>query len=210
MIEQGLRERKKQRTRQAIATVALELFAQRGYQHTTVAEIAEAAEVSKGTLFAYFPSKEEIVFADTAPLREDLCRELRQRTKGLSALETLRAYMADHVVVPGERELLRERLIAENEQLRVHYRARIAEVEDAMAEAIAADMGEPPDGLRPRFAAAAVFAALTIAKQEARKAHGAKASQAEVDAVIDQAVAFIEGGLDAIAPRPARRRRAAS
>src|SRR5262249_43771945 len=116
MIEQGLRERKKQRTREAIATVALALFAERGYQQTTVAEIAEAAEVSKGTLFAYFPSKEEIVFADTAPLREDLCRELRHRTKGMSALETLRAYMTDHVVVPGERELLRERLIAENEQ----------------------------------------------------------------------------------------------
>ena len=177
MYEQGLRERKKQRTREAIATVALELFAARGYQQTTVAEIAEAAEVSKGTLFAYFPSKEEIVFADTAPLREHLCRELRQRSNGLSALETLRAYMSDHVVAPGERELLRERLIAENEQLRVHYRARMAEVEDAMAEAIAADMGEPVDGLRPRFAAAAVFAALTIAKAEARKAHSAKASR---------------------------------
>ena len=91
MLETGLRERKKQRTRETIVTAALELFAERGYQQTTVAEIAEAAEVSKGTLFAYFPSKEEIVFADTAPLREELLRELQPPHGGLSAQETLRA-----------------------------------------------------------------------------------------------------------------------
>ena len=128
MGELGLRERKKLRTREAIATVALDLFAERGYQQTTVAEIAEAAEVSKGTLFAYFPSKEEIVFADTSPLREQLCYELRHRSNGLSAVDTLRAFVADHMITPGPREALRERLIAENEQLRVHYRARQAEV----------------------------------------------------------------------------------
>ena len=79
LMVEGLRERKKQRTRETIVTVALELFAERGYQQTTVAEIAEAAEVSKGTVFAYFPSKEDIVFADTAPVCEDLLRQLRDR-----------------------------------------------------------------------------------------------------------------------------------
>src|SRR6476620_11853768 len=115
MGELGLRERKKLRTREAIATVALDLFAERGYQQTTVAEIAEAAEVSKATLFAYFPSKEEIVFSETAPLREDLLRELRERPSGLSALETLRAFAAAHLSVPDERQRLRERLIDEDE-----------------------------------------------------------------------------------------------
>jgi len=81
----GLRERKKQRTQETIVTVALELFAERGYQQTTVAEIAEAAEVSKGTVFAYFPSKEDIVFADTAPVCEDLLRQLRDRAPDRSA-----------------------------------------------------------------------------------------------------------------------------
>ena len=173
MGELGLRERKKLRTRETIATVALDLFAERGYQQTTVAEIAEAAEVSKGTLFAYFPSKEEIVFADTSPLRDQLCHELRHRSKGLSAVDTLRGFVADHMVAPAPRELLRERLIAENEQLRMHYRARLAEVEDALAEAIAADLGEPADGPRPRFAAAAALSAISIAKDQARSVHGA-------------------------------------
>jgi AcrR family transcriptional regulator len=209
MLEPGLRERKKQRTRQAIVSAALALFAERGYQQTTVAEIAEAAEVSKGTLFAYFPSKEEIVFADTAPLREDLLRELRERSSGLSALETLRQRVTQHLSEPDERELLRERLIAENEMLRSHYRARMVEVEDAVAAAIAHDLGDAPDGLRPRLAAAAVMAALTVAKEHARCVRGRKASHAEANAVIDEAVAFLGGGLAAISgPRPAQRKRA--
>src|SRR6478752_6978354 len=201
MGELGLRERKKLRTREAIATVALDLFAERGYQQTTVAEIAEAAEVSKGTLFAYFPSKEEIVFADTSPLREQLCHELRHRSNGLSAVDTLRAFVADHMIPPGPREALRE-------QLRVHYRARQAEVEDALVEAIAADLGEPADGPRPRFAAAAALSAISIAKAQARSVHGATASRAQAVAVLDQAAAFLEGGLAAISPTAARRRTA--
>ena len=75
---------------------------------------------------------------------------------------------------PIERELLRERLIAENEQLRSHYRARLAEVEDAMAAAIAVDLGDAADSLRPRLAAAAVMAALTVAKEHARCISGAR------------------------------------
>ena len=208
MGELGLRERKKLRTRELIATVALDLFAEHGYQQTTVAEIAEAAEVSKGTLFAYFPSKEEIVFADTSPLRDQLCHELRHRSNGLSAVDTLRAFVADHMITPGPREALRERLIAENEQLRVHYRARLAEIEDALAEAIAADLGEPADGPRPRFAAAAALAAISIAKAQARSVHGATASRTQAVEVLDQAAAFLEGGLAAIGATPARRRTA--
>jgi AcrR family transcriptional regulator len=162
---------------------------------------------TKGTLFAYFPSKEEIVFADTAPLRERLCHELRHRSNGLSAVDTLRAFLVDHMITPGLREALRERLIAENEQLRVHYRG-LAEVEDALAEAITVDLGEPADGPRPRFAAAAALSAIAIAEAQARSGHGATASRTQAVAVLDQAAAFLEGGLAAIGPTPARRRTA--
>lgn len=200
MLETGLRERKKHRTRETIVTVALELFAERGYPGTTVNDIAEAAEVSKATVFAYFPSKEEIVFADTAPLRAELFHELKQRSAGLSAQQTLRAFVAEYLLAPDQRELLRERLIAENEQLRNHYRARLAEVEDALAVAIASDLGEPADGLRPRLAAAAVLAALNVAKEHARL--NSRGSTEDAIAVIDEALAFLDGGLAAIAQLP--------
>ena len=116
LMVEGLRERKKQRTRESIVTVALELFAERGYQQTTVAEIAEAAEVSKGTVFAYFPSKEDIVFADTAPVCEDLLRQLRDRDPDRSAPDVLRSFMSEHATAPDARRQLRERLIAGDEQ----------------------------------------------------------------------------------------------
>jgi hypothetical protein len=112
------------------------------------------------------------------------------------------------MITPGPREQLRERLIAENEQLRVHQRARLSEVEDALAEAIAADLGEPADGPRPRFAAAAALSAIAIAKAQARSVHGATASRTQAIAVLDQAAAFLEGGLAAIGATPARRRTA--
>jgi AcrR family transcriptional regulator len=64
-VESGLRERKKANTRRALIAAAAELFQRKGYEETTIAEIAAAADVSTRTFFGYFASKEEILFADT-------------------------------------------------------------------------------------------------------------------------------------------------
>ena len=80
--EPGLRERKKQRTRETIARAAHELFAERGYHATTLPDIAEAADVSTRTIFAYFPSKEDILFSDFPVMKEALAQALAERPEG--------------------------------------------------------------------------------------------------------------------------------
>ncbi|MDP9309267.1 MAG: TetR/AcrR family transcriptional regulator, partial [Actinomycetota bacterium] len=91
--ELGLRERKKQRTRETIAGAARELFAERGYHATTLPEIAEAADVSTRTIFAYFPSKEDILFSDFPLMKDALAQALAERPEGEDALETVRRFI---------------------------------------------------------------------------------------------------------------------
>ncbi len=75
----GLRERKKAATRLAIRDAGMRLFDERGFGGTTVDDIAEAAGVSRATVFTYFPTKEEIVFGDAASAVEGLAARLRER-----------------------------------------------------------------------------------------------------------------------------------
>ncbi len=91
----GLRENKKLQTRQQIADKAMELFAVRGFDHVTVAEVAAAAGVSEKTVFNYFPSKEDLFF-DEVPQREAALREaIRSRAPGETVLLALRRLQAE-------------------------------------------------------------------------------------------------------------------
>src|ERR1700692_949805 len=94
VVRPGLRERKKQQTRETIARVALELFAARGYDHTTLAEVADAADVSTRTIFAYFQSKEDILFCDEPARFETLKQTLEQRRPGVTTIDVLRELIA--------------------------------------------------------------------------------------------------------------------
>jgi AcrR family transcriptional regulator len=91
--EPGLRERKKARTHQAISEVAIALFLDRGYDAVSVAEIAAAAEVSKRTLFAYFPSKDELVLHRFADHQDEPARVVRDRPTGTAPLDALQAHL---------------------------------------------------------------------------------------------------------------------
>jgi AcrR family transcriptional regulator len=82
-MNEGLRERKKRQTRSAIAAAAMELFTQRGFEDVTVAEVAQAADVSEKTVFNYFPTKEELVFSGAEDRLDDQVDAVRNRVPGL-------------------------------------------------------------------------------------------------------------------------------
>src|ERR687888_828173 len=88
----GLRERKKQLTREHIAETARRLFGEHGFERVTVAEIARAADVSEQTVFNYFPRKEDLVYWRLESFEEELLAAIRERAPGESALSAFRRF----------------------------------------------------------------------------------------------------------------------
>src|SRR5919198_2776750 len=87
---EGLRERKKRRTRAAIADAAMELFTERGFDAVTVADIARAADVSEKTVFNYFPTKEDLVLHRGQERRAALIEAIRARKPGTPLVKPFR------------------------------------------------------------------------------------------------------------------------
>ncbi|MEU0393332.1 TetR family transcriptional regulator [Streptomyces sp. NPDC006208] len=93
--EQGLRERKKRLTYQAISDAAIELFLEKGFDGVSVAEVAAAADVSKPTLFRYFPAKEDLVLHRFADHEDEAARVVAGRPAGASPLDALHQHFLD-------------------------------------------------------------------------------------------------------------------
>src|SRR5215216_4044976 len=101
--EPGLRERKKQRTRQLIADTARRLFAERGFDRVTVAEIAREAEVAPATVFNYFPTKEDLFYSRLEAFEERLLAAIREREPGQSILAAFGGFVLDQQGVLAKR-----------------------------------------------------------------------------------------------------------
>jgi AcrR family transcriptional regulator len=91
----GLRERKKQRTRQLIAETARRLFAERGFDAVPVADVARAAEVSEATVFNYFPTKEDLVYQRMEVFEEELLGALRARPVGEALVDAFARFILE-------------------------------------------------------------------------------------------------------------------
>ena len=190
----GLRERKRARTRRAIARAALELFDRQGFQDTTIAQIAEAADVSPRTVSSYFPHKEDLAFPDSEEAFADLDRRLRERPPDESATDALRswieAWLSDHAERDRERRM-RRAVIARDEGLRAYEHRFMVRIQDALAEAIARDLGVTPRELEPRMAAAATLTVFYLLGEEVEP-------DADGLAAIDRALLFIGAGIRAL------------
>jgi AcrR family transcriptional regulator len=90
----GLRELKKQRSRELIAATARRLFIERGFEAVTVAEIARAAEVSEATVFNYFPTKEDLLYSRLEAFEEELLSAVRERQPGVSVLAAFGRFLS--------------------------------------------------------------------------------------------------------------------
>jgi AcrR family transcriptional regulator len=202
-VAEGLRERKKQRTREQIIEAAMGLFAERGYHATTIADIATAADVAPRTFFSYFPSKEAVVFHNVDRDLDGLASTLRDRLPGETAFDALRRWidaMFDEWTAEEDEALLRKRLCREDEGLANFQGGVMARIQELLLEAIAADLEEPQDALRPRLVAAAAMAALnslegSLDEKAEQQGPGAKA---EALAVLDEAMIFLRGGIGAL------------
>jgi AcrR family transcriptional regulator len=202
-MTEGLRERKKQRTRQQIIEAAMGLFAEHGYHATTIADIAEAADVAPRTFFSYFPSKEAVVFHNVDRDMGSLAEVLRNRLPGENVFDALRRWidsMFDQWLAEGDEALLRKQLCREDAGLANFEGGTLARIHDLLREAIADDLSEPPDALRPRLVAAAAMAALTSLEGslEEKAAKQLPVAKEEALSVLDEAIVFLRGGIDAL------------
>jgi AcrR family transcriptional regulator len=154
---EGLRERKKRATRDGIAATARRLFAERGFDDVTVAEIAVAADVSEKTVFNHFASKEDLVFAGGDARLAQLQADIAQRPPGTSVLDVFRASseaMLD-IVAAGETEhsLVVPRIVRDSPALQERLTAGWEQEAAALAAAIAEATGADDDDLVPAVVA---------------------------------------------------------
>ena len=152
----GLRERKKQRTRQQIADTARRLFLARGFDDVPVAEIAREAEVSEATVFNYFPTKEDLVFNRMEVFEEELLDAIRDRAEGESFVEAFgrfvlrpRGYLASDDPVATEGMRATARLITGSPALLAREREILDRYTDALAAFIAQERRTPGDDPEP-------------------------------------------------------------
>jgi AcrR family transcriptional regulator len=195
----GLRERKKQQTRDTIAQAALRLFAERGYDETTLADIAEAANVAPRTIFAYFESKEDILLCGERSFLDDLKRRLDERPAGRTTVDALRAFLSE-IPPQDEDDLLRKKVMSDNPELQMKAHAGHTRLEPMLAESIAKDLGAQPDDLQPMLAAASVTAAFISVRDRifAAEEGGEPMTHEQAMATLDQVLEFLRGGLEAL------------
>ncbi|MEV7013519.1 TetR family transcriptional regulator [Streptosporangium sp. NPDC051022] len=196
----GLRARKKERTHQAISDAAISLFLTHGFDRVSVADIAAAAEVSKPTLFRYFPSKEDLVLHRIADHQGEWARVVRGRAPGEPPLTALRRHfltgLREREPVTGLNDhpavLSFHNLVYSTPALLTSVVRYLARDEEALAEALREATAAGPHDLLPRLAAAQLVAVHQVLSREnwRKLVAGRTADEVHPEAVADAERAF--------------------
>lgn len=196
----GLRERKKQQTRDLISRVALELFDAQGFAATTIPEIARAADVSPRTVSSYFPAKEDLAFPHAEETFDRLEARLAAREDGETTAEALRGWIADEMprweALEGQMALQR-RVIAATPDLEVYGRRFMIRGERLIAESISVDLGVSPSDLVARMASAATLAIFHVLDQD-EQGRCEPTTPTDAATQLDQALLFVSAGIRAL------------
>jgi AcrR family transcriptional regulator len=196
-MAEGLRERKKRKTRELIAETARRLFAERGFEHVTVTEIADEAEVSPATVFNYFPTKEDLFYSRLEAFEDELLNAIRDRAAGESVIDAFAGFLLGQGGVltmdaPEADEQLRTitRIITESPALLARERQVFDRYAQTLAALLAEETGAKPDDSVPRVVANALLGL-----------HRALIDQVRREALAGTPVAEIRDGVRAGAER---------
>jgi AcrR family transcriptional regulator len=170
----GLRERTRAAVRAELATLALELFAEHGFEETTVDDVAQAAGMSKRSLFRYFATKEDMVLGAVDSMGEAVADELRARPADEPPWQSLRTVLCaweERIAASADR-LTRLRLIEETPALRARHAQRRDAARQQIAEALRERPGTHLDAFTADLLTTAAGAALEAASREWLRAGG--------------------------------------
>jgi AcrR family transcriptional regulator len=213
----GLRELKKEQTRQLIADAAWRLFADRGFDQVSVAGVAREARVAEATVYNYFRTKEDLFYWRLEAFGTRLAEAVSTRPPGESALAAFRrALLADGGLLaqaeagdPQALDRLRttNQVITASPALLAREQQALSRAATTLANLLAADIGAPPGDLRPVVAATALFgvhrAVLDYVRHRIAAGENLSGLAAEVRRLTTEGLGLLEQGLRDYAAAPA-------
>ena len=199
----GLRARKKAKTRLAISNLATQLFIERGFDAVTVAEVAEAADVSVATIFNYFETKEDLFFDRDGETIEAQRRTIVERRAGESIISALhRGFLAaidaavPNLLAHGASFL---RTIEKSAALRARLRLGFEKGEASLAETLAEETGALAGDPTPQLVASMVVALQRTLMERARAAalrgDAVAATKRKLREICDRGFSLLEDGV---------------
>jgi AcrR family transcriptional regulator len=205
-----VREQRRRETRAAIVDAAADLFAERGFDHVSVVEIAQRAGVVEKTVFNHFPVKEGLVFEADPPIRAALLEAVRRRVPGESVAAAAGSFVVAAVSQLGRPEAAEgvtemARVIRGSRTLQVREREILGELTAALAERITVETRAAAGALEPWLAAHAVLglyaALLELARDRVLAGASGPALVAELRSAGERGLALLQFGLAGYAKR---------